>query len=64
MAAYRCPRTDAKAYLEKHNLFRLFEILGAKLAYLKPEDPNAFLVAELQKIDTMRANKQPVSASH
>ena len=54
------PRGDALAYLEQHKLLRLFNILGAKLACEKPEDPNAFLLAELSKASVMAARGQPV----
>jgi len=54
------PRGDALAYLEQHKLLRLVNILGAKLACEKPEDPNAFLLAELSKASVMAARGQPV----
>ena len=54
------PRKDAIEYLEKHKLMRLFDILGAKLVYDKPEDPNAYLLAELNKVVGMVSRKQPV----
>jgi hypothetical protein len=54
------PRGDALAYLEQHKLLRLFNILGSKLACEKPEDPNAFLLAELSKASVMSARGQPV----
>ena len=53
-------RGEALAYLEQHKLLRLFNILGAKLACEKPEDPNAFLLSELSKAAVMNARGQPV----
>jgi len=49
------------AYLEQHKLLRLFSILGAKLASEKPEDPNAFLLAELSKAAVMSSRGQPLT---
>lgn len=60
MAAYRDPRAEAVEYLEKHNLFRLFDILASKLVYVKPADPDAFLVAELTRVASLRTSGQPV----
>ena len=54
------PRLESLAYLEKHKLMRLFDILGAKLVYDKPDDPNAYLLTELNKIVGMVSRKQPV----
>jgi hypothetical protein len=59
--AYRDPRKEAVDYLEKHNLFRLFDIFGSKLAFVKPDDPNAFLLAELIKISSFKQSGHPVS---
>ena len=56
----RDPRGEALSYLEQHKLLRLFNILGAKLACDKPEDPNAYLLAELSKAAVMVARGQPV----
>jgi hypothetical protein len=55
------PREEAARYLHENNLYRLFDILGARLAYFKPEDPNAFLVAELNRIKNAKEAGQPVS---
>ena len=52
---------EATTYLEKHNLIKLFEILGAKLASEKPDNPNEFLLAELSKAQVMNTRGQPVS---
>ena len=58
--SYADPRKEALQYLEKHSLLRLFDILGAKLAFVKPDDPNAFLMAELIKIASFRQSGHPV----
>lgn len=55
------PRADAMKYLNEHKVLRLFDILGAKIAYLKPEDPNAFIVSELNKISAMMSRNQHVT---
>ena len=55
------PRADALAYLEEHKLIRLFHLLGSKLAYMKPDDPNTFLASELNKISAMSSRGQAVS---
>ena len=55
------PRRDATEYLESHKVFRLFEIIGAKLTFAKPEDPNAFIVSELNKMAAMASRGQPVT---
>ena len=43
-------RKESIAYMEKHKVLKLFDILGAKLAKEKPDDPNEFLVKEIEKI--------------
>jgi hypothetical protein len=55
------PREEALKYLDQHKLIRLFDILGAKLAYLKPENPNDFLILELTKVAGQLSRNQPVS---
>jgi hypothetical protein len=52
---------EATAYLEKHNLINLFEILGAKIACEKPENPNEFMLTELTKAQVMNSRGQPVA---
>ncbi len=44
------PRAEALQYMDKNKIKVLFDILGCRLAREKPENPNEFLVAELQKI--------------
>ena len=59
-SSVRDPKADALEYLEKHRLLQLFELLGAKIAFVKPEDPNAFLSSELLKVSAMMTRGQPV----
>jgi len=54
-------RGEALAYLQKHKLLQLFEIIGAKIACEKPTDPNAFMLAELSKAQVMASRGQPVA---
>ena len=58
--ATKDPKADALEYLEKHKIIKLFELLGAKVSFSKPDDPNAFLSAELLKISAMISRGQPV----
>jgi hypothetical protein len=60
-SSVRDMKGEATAYLEKHNLIKLFEILGAKLACEKPRNPNEFLLAELSKAQVMNTRGQPVA---
>ena len=55
------PRIKAREYLDKHNIKQLFEILGSKLAVLKPDDPNAFVVSELSKIAASKSRGENVT---
>jgi hypothetical protein len=50
----RHPHEEALEYLQHHNLIKLFEILGAKIAYQKPADANAFLVSEIKLIKALK----------
>ena len=59
--AFPDPRQQAMDYLEKHKLYKLFDILGAKLAFTKPDDPNEFLKAEIQSILDLKAAGQKYS---
>ena len=55
------PRATAMKYLEDHKVIPLFELLGAKMVVMKPNDPNAFLIAELQKIKDLKSKNLPVT---
>ena len=44
------PRAETQEYLKKHRVMPLFERLTSLLVYNKPEDPRAFLIKELLKI--------------
>ena len=54
-------RAEALTYLNKHNILKLFDLLGAKIAKAKPADVNAFLLAELDVIADAKALNEPVS---
>lgn len=54
------PRAEAMKYLNDHRLLALFDILGARLAKEKPENPNDFILEELNRVSQMKANGQPV----
>ena len=54
-------RAEALVYLEKHNILKLFDYLGAKIAKDKPDDPNDFLLSEIEKIIEAKANGEPVT---
>lgn len=49
------PRAEALQYMDKHKIKILFDILGCRLARDKPENPNEFLVNELQKIQQQKS---------
>lgn len=53
-------RAEAMAYMEDHKIMKLFDILGARMAQMKPKDPNEFLLSELRRISELKATKQPV----
>jgi hypothetical protein len=61
MSAYKDPKADALEYLKSNNLLRLFDILGAKMVFVKPDDPNQFLAEELRKVIDLRAEGKPVT---
>lgn len=39
----------------------IFQLLGARLAFAKPENPNAFLKEELERIQKKQAANEPVT---
>ncbi len=55
------PRSLAQVYLNDHKIPEIFEILGSKLAMLKPDDPNAFILAELSKMSAMKGRGETVT---
>jgi hypothetical protein len=55
------PRADAEKYLEKHNVRGLFKHLSTKVLFAKPEDPKAFLVQELKRVQECQQEQKPVS---
>ena len=44
------PREEARDYIEKNKINKLFEELGTALLFHKPNDPKAFLIKQLQAI--------------
>ena len=48
------PHELALTYLNENNLIKLFDILGAKLAFDQPDDPNEYLVKELRRIEDLK----------
>eukprot|EP01006_Ploeotia_vitrea_P000596 TRINITY_DN103325_c0_g1_i1.p1 TRINITY_DN103325_c0_g1~~TRINITY_DN103325_c0_g1_i1.p1 ORF type:complete len:141 (+),score=10.07 TRINITY_DN103325_c0_g1_i1:25-447(+) len=54
-------RQVALDYLEKHKLLQIFELLGAKIAMSKPNDPQDFLLQELSKVSALLQRGQPVT---
>ncbi len=57
-------RAEAEAYMTRHKIKKLFDILGAQLAKQKPADPNEYLLSELRRISELKLSKQPVSYEH
>lgn len=53
-------RAEAMKYIKENKVDKLFDILGAQLARVKPEDPNEFLLSELRRIADAKSSKQPV----
>ena len=56
-------RRESMKYLEKHKILKLFDILGSKLAKEKPENPNEFLLQEIEKIMQAKASNEVVKFS-
>jgi hypothetical protein len=54
-------RAEALEYLNNHKVLTLFDILGAKIARDKPENPNDYLVEELAKIAQLKTKNSPVT---
>lgn len=64
MSELKDPRAEATAYLTQHSVLPLFNSLGTKLMYSKPEDPNAFLLNELKAIQSAnKSSKGPASGA-
>jgi len=55
------PRTLAMEYLSKNKIPEIFEILGSKLAILKPSDPNAFIIEELSKMTATKKRGESIT---
>ena len=48
------PHEKAAAYLQEHNIIKLMDILGAKIAFHQPDDINAFILQELKNIKEIK----------
>ncbi len=53
-------RAEATKYLKEKKVDKLFDILGAQLARVKPSDPNEFLLGELRRIEEAKRSNCPV----
>jgi len=50
-------RAQAATYMEENNIDTLFQNLCTALVYEKPEDPKAFLVSELKRLQAEKVSK-------
>lgn len=57
------PRAEAEQYLEKHQIPKLFEQLGAAVVYSKPDNPREFLISELRRIQSCKKSEHTVRAA-
>ena len=57
---YPDPRKDADEYLEAHKVKPLFQELGTRLMFERPEDPNAFLIKQLTQMQKLQNQDKPV----
>lgn len=57
------PRAEAEQYLEKHQIPKLFEQLGAAVVYSKPDNPREFLISELRRIHSCKKSEHSVRAA-
>ena len=55
------PQVQAGAYLEQHKLLPLFEMLGQLLVSEKPDDPQAFLLQQLEKLQSSVDRTSPMN---
>ena len=55
------PQYQAEKYMEQHKLLELFDLLGQQLVQHKPDNPRAFLIDELEKL---QKKKEPHSPLH
>lgn len=55
------PQMQASAYLKEHKIMELFEMLGQLLVSEKPDDPSAFLVEQLERINAVADRTSPLN---
>ncbi|XP_005099762.1 EF-hand calcium-binding domain-containing protein 10 [Aplysia californica] len=48
---------EATEYLDKHRVLELFNNLTSQLIYSRPDDPKAFLIESLEKLQKSRTSK-------
>lgn len=58
-----CSSQEAKEYLEKNKIGKLFEELGSALYLNRPSDPVDFLIEELNRIKACQEKNENVSNS-
>ena len=55
----RDPRKEAQQYISEKRVDILFQELGTRLVFERPEDPNAFLLSVLEGLKKNRSDKVP-----
>ena len=55
----RDPRKEAQEYISEKRVDILFQELGTRLVFERPEDPNAFLLSVLEGLKKNRSDKVP-----
>ncbi|CAM9621023.1 unnamed protein product [Ectocarpus fasciculatus] len=55
------PREDAQAYIEEHNINKLFQELGTRVMYHRPKDPNKFLLEVLGTLQSAQGQGTPTT---
>tara|TARA_B110001452_G_scaffold183921_1_gene154592 strand:- start:220 stop:888 length:669 start_codon:yes stop_codon:yes gene_type:complete len=55
------PQVQSALYLEQHKLLPLFEMMGQMLVSEMPDDPKAFLVEQLEKLQSSADKTSPMN---
>lgn len=55
------PQVQSAQYLEQHKLLPLFEMMGQMLVSEMPDDPRAFLVEQLEKLQSSADKTSPMN---
>ncbi|CAM9131133.1 unnamed protein product [Heterosigma akashiwo] len=55
------PKQRALDYLERHKIDQLFQELGTRLMFERPDDPNSFLIEALERIGEAKQSKTAIS---